>query len=809
MRLVLDRLVIREVLPPSLMGFFVYTFLLVMRGLFSLMEQVFVRGVAGADALRILGASLPHVMVLTIPMAFLFGVLIAMGRLTADNEIIALQAAGIPARRLLRPVLFLGLLLFGVNAWIYLDVLPRSNREMRQLKTDVFTTAKNLGRIEPRVFYEEFPNLLLYVDDVDPDTSVWRNVFVYDSSGTDEERLILARRGRVISVSGSSRSGAQTASNGASDPWLLLEDVVTHHIDRRKPETYRTTDTQEQRIRPRLTGQGTTRVDVGVRERSTPELLTFLQGGDLAGSRDAADPERRPTLEIQAALELHQRLAIPAASLVFGLLAVPLGIGSRAGGRGRGFVLSLGVVLLYYILLNNGEIQALEGRIPAWSGIWLPNLVLTVVALVLMRRMGRWLGERQGRGNLVHHIRSRWRAWRTERRQARGRQDEDIGGLTGSIPVALQRRRYGAGFPTMLDRYVTRRLVAPILFVLLSTVSLYVIVDLTDHLDEMSANKPPLSVIVGYYWNLIPQAVMDVLPLALMIGVLIVLTVLERQLELTALKAAGVSLYRLVVPILLIGGLGVGSMWVLGESVVPLANSRASKLLDRIKGRETTRSYLTTDRQWLVSRDETSFYNFLRYDDDAQAVIRFTMFSVDEAMRLRFHLVAPRLLYRDGRWIADAGWYRRIDADGTDHYHTIETPFEVDVAEDPTYFGQEYRRPSEMTVGEMGKYLTALRESGYQPDRLSVRWHQKFAYPLSAFIMVLLALPYGLNRGGRRVTTMQSVAIALAVGIGYFILVAAFEKMGEAGLLPPMVGAWGPVVLSLLWAFNRLTMLRT
>ena len=361
----------------------------------------------------------------------------------------------------------------------------------------------------------------------------------------------------------------------------------------------------------------------------------------------------------------------------------------------------------------------------------------------------------------------------------------------------------------MLDRYVTRRLVTPILFVLLSTVSLYVIVDLTDHLDEMSANDPPIEVIVGYYWNLIPQAVMDVLPLALMIGVLILLTVLERQLELTALKAAGVSLYRLVVPVLMLGALGVGIMWLLGESVVPRANSRSSKLLDRIKGRETTRTYLATDRQWLVSRDESSFYNFLRYDEGDQAVMRFTMFTIDDRMRLRFHLVAPRLLYRDGGWIADAGWYRTIDDDGTDHYRKIETPLEVNVPEGPTYFGQEYRRPSEMTVGELHRYIAALRESGYQPDRLSVRWHQKFAYPLSAFIMVLLALPYGLNRGGRRVTTMQSIAIALAVGIGYFVIVAAFGKMGEAGLLPPVAGAWGPVVLSLLYAVNRLTELRT
>jgi LPS export ABC transporter permease LptG len=465
-------------------------------------------------------------------------------------------------------------------------------------------------------------------------------------------------------------------------------------------------------------------------------------------------------------------------------------------------------VLLYYIMLNNGEIQALEGRIPPWLGMWLPNLVLAIAALFLIRRMGRWLGERQGRDNPVHRIRSWWREWR-KRRSARGGRREEPDGLTGSIPVALQRRRYGAGFPTMLDRYVTRRLVAPILFVLLSTVSLYVIVDLTDHLDEMATNKPPAEVVVGYYWNLIPQAVMDVLPLALMIGVLILLTVLERQLELTALKAAGVSLYRLVVPVLLVGALGVAAMWVLGESAVPQSNSRASKLLDRIEGRETARTYLATDRQWLVSRDESTFYNFLRYDEEDQAVMRFTMFTIDDRMRLRFHLVAPRLLYRDGAWIADAGWFRQIEPDGTDRFQKIETPLEVNVPEGPSYFGQEYRRPSEMTAGDLHRYIEALRESGYQPDRLSVRWHQKFAYPLSAFIMVLLALPYGLNRGGRRVTTMQSVAIALSVGIGYFVLVAAFGKMAEAGLLHPIAGAWGPVLLSMLYALNRLTVLRT
>ena len=146
-----------------------------------------------------------------------------------------------------------------------------------------------------------------------------------------------------------------------------------------------------------------------------------------------------------------------------------------------------------------------------------------------------------------------------------------------------------------------------------------------------------------------------------------------------------------------------------------------------------------------------------------------------------------------------AGWVR----DSTSVFIDFE------ITEGPDYFGQEYRRPSEMSVGELASYIRELIESGYRPNKLIVRWHQKFAYPLSAFVMVLLALPFGLNRGGRRVTTMQGVAVALPLGIVYFMLTALFGRLGEVDVLPPVIGAWAPVVLAILFAINRLTTLRT
>jgi lipopolysaccharide export LptBFGC system permease protein LptF len=212
-------MVVREVLPPTALGFVTYTFLLMMQGLFSLAEQIFVRGLPLTDALAVLMATVPHVVVLTIPMGFLFGVLLAVGRMNADNEIIAMQAGGIAALRLLRPIVAVGVVMSGVCGYLFLVTIPQANRELRELRTRLFTSAKNIGRIEPRVFYDDFPNLLLYVQQVDHATGTWLNVLAFDSSSPGQERLTLARRGRVVApskIGGGAGVGAAAESGNAS-----------------------------------------------------------------------------------------------------------------------------------------------------------------------------------------------------------------------------------------------------------------------------------------------------------------------------------------------------------------------------------------------------------------------------------------------------------------------------------------------------------------------------------------------------------------------------------------------------------------
>lgn len=809
-----DRLVIREVLPPTILGFITYTFLIVLRGLYGLIEQVLVRGVSMVDAAKVLLITLPHVVILTIPMSFLFGVLLAVGRMSADNELIALQAGGIPMRRLLRPVLLIGVLLTVANGYLYLQFIPQSSRNLRELKVRLFTEARNLGRLEPKVFHEEIPNVLLYLRDIDPTSGDWRDILLFDTTDPQEERLTLARRGRMVLTGGPGQVIPHSPGGNLPEveQWIRLEDVVTHQFSREDPETYRVNRNTTQLVRPALGSRNQVRYRLSMRERGSGELLHYLRGGTLD---DAVDDEAAPNLGADgdpgrrhAGIELNKRVAIPFASVVFALLALPLGVGSGSGGRGRGFVISVAVVLAYYLVANQGEILAIEGVLPPFLGIWLPNIVLTAVALVLMARMGRWLGEREGReGPLARLLKAaveRWRSWRAGTRQGKLATE-----MSGSFPIVIQRRRYANRFPALLDRYLTRRLIPPLLLVLGSTALLYVVGDLSDNLETMTKNRISIEVIVRYYANLVPQVFLDVTPFALMISVLILLTMLERHQELTAVKAAGISLYRLMVPILLVAAVAAVGLWFLGEVVVPNANREAQRLLDQIEGRDTARSYMASDRQWMLSRDDETLYNFLRYDEPSRTLVRFTMFRLDEDMNLRFHLSTRRARYLDGAWIADSGWFRQFYSDGTDEFRRITSPMALDIEEGPSYFSQEYRRPSEMSVGELRAYIEELVDSGYRPVNLIVRWHQKFTYPLSTFAMVLLALPFALSRGGRRVTTMQGIAVALTLGIVYSMLIALFGKLGEVEILPPALGAWSPILLAVLFGVNRLTTLRT
>src|ERR1041385_2167618 len=183
---ILTRYILKEMLGPTVLGFAFYTFIILMKNLFDVAGMVIRRSLPGSTVARLLFLSLPHIIVLTVPMSLLFGILIAVGRLSSDSEIIAMRASGISARTIYRPVFLFSFVVFLLNLYLMNVVLPRGNSELGSLQAEIYTSGIE-RELQPRVFYDEYENLMIYVNDVDPRNGRWKGVFVADSR-TDDTR---------------------------------------------------------------------------------------------------------------------------------------------------------------------------------------------------------------------------------------------------------------------------------------------------------------------------------------------------------------------------------------------------------------------------------------------------------------------------------------------------------------------------------------------------------------------------------------------------------------------------------------------
>ena len=153
---ILDRYVIREIIPPFLIALLVFTFILIIPFIIELAEQMIAKGVPWATLLQLMGTLLPGVAALTIPMALLIGILVAMGRLSADREVVVMMACGVSPYRLLQPVLFLGVICWGVASWVMLEAMPNANQTFREISNKIVMDRAE-GEVRPRIFFEDFP----------------------------------------------------------------------------------------------------------------------------------------------------------------------------------------------------------------------------------------------------------------------------------------------------------------------------------------------------------------------------------------------------------------------------------------------------------------------------------------------------------------------------------------------------------------------------------------------------------------------------------------------------------------------------
>jgi LPS export ABC transporter permease LptF/LPS export ABC transporter permease LptG len=772
----LDRYVISETVGPLVLGFSIYTFIMLVRFLFRSADMIIRRGLSPDEVGRLVLYSLPNILVLTIPMALLFGILIAIGRLASDSELIAMRACGISLFTLYRPILLLSAVLASVNIYLSAYVLPRANNALQVQMLDIL--AQTAARqVEPRVFYEEWEGFVLYVFGTEPDSDAWNGVFLAPSVPQGLNAVTVARTGRL-----------QVDKAGEAIV-LHLEGALTHKVDLARPENYELIrhDTLDVVLDDQFTSNQRAKLTAtkGVRELTLTEL-----------GRWAKDPKIDPEQRRLARVEIHKKLAIPGACLVFGLFAVPLGFNNRRGGKSSGFALSIAVIMAFYVLLSNGEDAARVGRIPPWLAMWFPNLLFTGLGIFLLvrRNQDRGLfGRRLGWWVRLVASRRMLEARRRQQKRRRIRQEARRRAIRQRTPdVVLRIPRFALRFPNLLDRYVARLFARVFLLVALSGVVLFVIADFTDNVDDLLQHKPGMGLLLEYYSYLSLQVLFEIAPILVLVTTLVAFALLSRSNEITAAKALGVSLYRLALPALAAAAMVAGLCVLLQTEVLPASNQRVAQLKDRMKGQTAARTYRRVDRQWLFGRGPYIF-NYLYFDTARRQVTDFQVFGFDREHQLAQRLFAGQARWNGTRWVLEHGWARSFAGPLELGFRLLDRPVLSPYREPPDYFASEVKRPEQMHYGELSRYIGELQQSGQAVPVLEVELYKKIALPTLSLIMAMVALPFAFRLGRRG--ALYGIGLSLVLGMVLLGVFAFFSTLGQVGTLPPLVAVWAPGLL--------------
>ena len=761
---ILTRYILGEILSHTLIGCALFTFILFMPNLGQILETVVRNSSPFSSVMQIFLFMLPNTFKVTIPMAVLVGILLGLSRLAADSEIIAMRASGLGIGYFVRvaSIVAIGGTLLGLANSLF--VAPRANQAILEMQ-QALETSQASYQIQPRVFYEDFHNYVLYVQDVRAGTGAanWRQVFMADVSDPTTPLITTA--------------ASATVANDSTQLLLMrLRDGERHETTAGQAQQYNISTFVTTDMPLVLSAQSDVhlgRMDAAIYALPMTALLNRIHG-----------PDGRRYL-----LELHTRFSYPVACLVLMLVGVPLGVISRRGGKSSGFVFTLLLVILYYVLSYTGIALGRQNKLSPFLAVWLANILFAAAGIFLLWQMasgGRILSAING--------------WTSRLPRLNARQNgPKLSGLLGKLQPRSVRRNGRGAFPRILDEYVVREFLGTFALVLAGFVLLMLVFTFFELIGDILRNHIPLTIVGEYLVNLTPSMLYQIAPLAVLIAVLVTFGVLNRNSEVIAMKATGISLYRLVIPVVSISAILAVSLFLFDQYYLPQANRRQEALRSTIKGRPP-QTFLHPEQKWIFGQPwlgepgRIFYYQF--FDPDTNEFANLSIFEFDpSSFAISRRIFASRAYWnpKAGSWSFEKGWSRDFQGASQTRYQEFNYTSFSEIHEDPTYFKKESLQSQEMNFGQLDRYIRDLRQSGFDTMRLRVALWHKLAYPIIAIVMAVLAIPFALSMGRRG--SLTGIAIAIAVALAYFVVDNLFGAMGNVNYLPASLAAWSPDVL--------------
>ncbi|MGH9360108.1 MAG: LPS export ABC transporter permease LptG [Candidatus Acidiferrales bacterium] len=764
---IFTRYVLKEISSHSLLGLLIFTFVIYFPHLNKLLELVVRRSMTAPAALLLFLLPLPEVLTLTIPIAILLGALIGLSRMAADGEVIAARASGVGIDRFARPVLMYALAGWMTASAMSLVLAPAAGWKLERMETQL--RASQLPyEIQPRVFIEQFHGLLFYLKDVTNSGARWKGVFIADTAHPSAPKVTVAESGYLASSPG-----------GLT---LHLEHGATHEIDPNNPLLYSVASFTNTDIHiptdeaPAATPQLRPAPDM-----TLPQLIAYI---------------RNPRYRRDGLVELNYRLALPLASLALAWVGIPLGLITRKGGKTVGVMLAVALVFIYYVVMALGLGFAKQGRLNPVLGLWAPNILFALGGLIMVRRLQAVRGR-------AERLYAAWERW-VERVHWRHK----AGGAPHELPAAAQQPRALRGrILQILDLYIIRDWVFYFVLTQVALSGIYIIFDFFQLLGYIAGRHVPVSLVVTYYAYLLPQITYLMLPVSVLVATLVNLSLLTKTSQVIALKAAGISLYRIAIPVLAVAALASAGMFLMGGEYLPAANQRQDALRNEIQGRPA-QTFFRPGWQWVFGKSNR-IYHYRFFDPAHNVFADLSVFDFNSSFHITRRLYAKRAFWEPHvqQWILEDGWARRIDGDQVTSYKPFSVAAFRNLTESPSYFSRTVRTSEQMSIAELGRYIHNLQQSGFDVVRLSVQFYRKFSYPLVALVVALIGIPFSFTVG--RKGALTGIALSLVIAIGFWSISSLFQAMGNLGQLPPAVAAWSPDILFALGGAYLLARVRT
>ncbi|MBI4855035.1 MAG: LptF/LptG family permease [Acidobacteria bacterium] len=790
---IIDRYIIKEILPYFFLSLLLLTAIIFVHeaNRFSELFVIFSRrGLSSRPLLALVISLLPSILVFTLPISLLLGILMGLGRMASDSELVVLRAGGLGRWRLLLPVLLLAIFVSGFTAYNTAYLLPHAMKSLNVLKkTHSQLLLKGLtDQVKPGVFEESIPGKLIFIRDIDREQAKWKQVFVAIQEGADTEPKILIAREGALQIGESLELSELQLYNG-----YIYEGYQLKRKDQEKAATYSFTNTS---LRLNLSSNKTTASDnqAGINTQAETKArseINVLSEGPEAQTlpelfRSSIPTDRKQQLLLS--VEKHKRFALPMACLVFALTGVALGMVVSRGGRSSGLIIGIGVTLSYYLLFILGEDIARQGVVPAFIGVWIANISLSIFGLLMLARY-QWVRDR-----VIGIVESFYPVLKRVEKlfQTEGRK-------TNSNKVTF-------GFPRIIDRMILSDMLRHFLVVLLGLTSVFLVFTLFELTNNIVENKIGFITVANYLLFLTPQIFHYAAPFSVLVAVLVTFGLFGKSSQLVALNASGQSLYRLALPVLLYSLIAGGFLFVSQEYVLPFANRRQEYLRYVIKGGQLqAQTFYQNRRKWFLAKDNR-LINFQYFDTKLNKFAGLSIYELDTESGSLLRRISSKEASWDTNtqeWVLNGGFIRTYEEGSVKSIERIRD-MKLKLGETPEYFKQQTPESSKMSIEQLLAQIKDLGESGVDILSLQIALHTKIANPFTCLVMALMGIPFAFAIGKRG--ALAGVGVSIFIAIAFWGSLELFNQLGRYELLPPMLSAWGP---NLLFATSGIYMLFT